>query len=88
MRSYGKRALLAGLMLMLGASLSLAANVNVNVQGGLPIPPPPPGLPLPAPGMVVGGNVHVDNGKHAGKYKKKKTYLKRHKKQGRSKRGK
>ena len=87
MRSYGKRALLAGLILVLGTSLSQAANVNVNVQGGLPIPPPPPGLPLPVPGVAVGGSAHVDNGKHSGQYKKKKTYLKRHKKQGRSKRG-
>lgn len=87
MRSYGKRALLTGLALVLGVSLSQAANVNVNVQGGLPIPPPPPGLPLPVPGVVVGGSVHADNGKHSGQYKKKKTSLKRHKKQGRSKRG-
>jgi len=87
MRSYGKRALLAGLILMLGASLSLAANVNVNIQGGLPIPPPPPGLSLPVPGVAVGGSARVDNGKHAGQYKKKKASLKRHKKQGRSKRG-
>jgi len=87
MRSYGKRVLLAGLILMLGASLSLAANVNVNIQGGLPIPPPPPGLSLPAPGLVVGGSVRADNGKHAGQYKKKKAHLKRAKKKVRSKRG-